>query len=625
MSKKPNWHSEIEAFRMSSNIFIISGNINDRFVYPDNNNQIMSLPDYLERVFIDMGYECVSIYDNIAGFSGKTASLSKLAAITGAAVDDLNSIPFQYTDPERINACCAVKKVLSQNGISSAMIMDHASRYIPDPNSQRMEDINSFHILMQAGRSGSGAPLKNGTPAHNLLIMIVDKENDLPAWFYMNNPTIRRISIDRLSYDERLEYFNSGKFSNMFDPQVYAADMLQYTNKSDELDKIRNKMALMTEGLMFSEIITIAQLCRINRFHISEFHKAVDLFRYGITDENPWDRMSRSTVSRVERELMKNIIGQDPAVSHTMDVIKRIVSGMSNLNSGNTNKPRGILFFAGPTGTGKTATAKLIAENLFQSKDSLVTFDMSEYSSENADQRLLGAPPGYVGYEAGGQLTNAVSRNPFSIFLFDEIEKADSRIMDKFLQILGEGRLTDGQGRTVYFNESIIVFTSNLGVYVPDPNDITGQTKIPAFSTEDSYETIRSKVTRAIESYFTTKLGRPELLNRIGDNIVVFNFIEDRNIRKILNLKIGNISDSMLKSRNIAIIVEESAKDQLMELCRTTCKNKGGRGIENVIESALINPLARYIYDNCIGSGTISVVSIQTDQCGGHSLLCNVF
>lgn len=618
---KPNWHTEIEVFRSSSNIIILYGNIMDNYMYPDNNHQILGLSEYLTKMFYDIGYENVLVYDNITGFKGDSSSENKTSAMLGIAKEDLRAIPFQYSS-NSMNACCTVNKVLSQNSISSAIIMDYASRYISTANSQRMEDISSFNVLMQAGRHGSYAKLKDGSPTRNILLMIVDKENDLPAWFCMNNPNIRRIEIHRLSAEDRLEYFKSRKFETMFDAGVYASDIIKYVSKPDELDKIINQMVVMTEGLMFSDIVTIAQLCRKNKYHINEFSKAVNLFRYGVTTENPWETMNRDVVAKVEKELTSNIIGQNAAINHTMNVIKRIVSGMSNINSGNTNRPRGIMFFAGPTGTGKTETAKQIAKNLFLSQESLVTFDMSEYADSNADQRLLGAPPGYVGYEAGGQLTNAVSKNPFSIFLFDEIEKACPKIMDKFLQILGEGRLTDGQGKTAYFNESIIIFTSNLGVYVPDTSDIERKRKKPAFSSEDSYDTIRNKVISAIEEYFKSELGRPELLNRIGDNIVVFNFIEDKNVLKILKLKINRIIDSLEKLKKIHLNVEEEVYSQLLLLCKETCKDKGGRGIENVIESALINPLAKYMYDNCITSGNITVYSICTDNNGNSTLIC---
>jgi len=133
-------------------------------------------------------------------------------------------------------------------------------------------------------------------------------------------------------------------------------------------------------------------------------------------------------------------------------------------HSSESSKPRGILFLAGPTGTGKTEIVKAIAEALFEDEKTLIRFDMSEYTAEHSDQKLFGAPPGYVGYDNGGQLTNAVKNNPFSILLFDEIEKAHPNIMDKFLQILEDGRMTDGQGNTVYFSETLIFFTSNVGI-----------------------------------------------------------------------------------------------------------------------------------------------------------------
>ena len=149
-----------------------------------------------------------------------------------------------------------------------------------------------------------------------------------------------------------------------------------------------------------------------------------------------------------------------------------------------------------------------------------IRFDMSKFSAEQSEARLVGAPPGYVGYDAGGELVNAVRQRPFSVVLFDEIEKAHPQILDKFLQILDDGRLTDGRGDTVYFSETVIIFTSNLGVYVRDE---TGQPVLNV-SQNDDYEAVSERIHEAIENHFRFQLQRPELLNRIGDNIVVFDF-----------------------------------------------------------------------------------------------------
>ena len=161
--------------------------------------------------------------------------------------------------------------------------------------------------------------------------------------------------------------------------------------------------------------------------------------------------------------------GQRPAVTKTIDILMRSVMGLTGAQArASGNRPRGVLFFAGPTGVGKTELAKTLTQLIFGDERAYIRFDMSEFAEEHTGARLLGAPPGYIGYDAGGELTNAVREKPFSVVLFDEIEKAHPRILDKFLQILEDGRLTDGRGETAYFSEAILVFTSNLGITVED-------------------------------------------------------------------------------------------------------------------------------------------------------------
>jgi ATP-dependent Clp protease ATP-binding subunit ClpA len=195
-----------------------------------------------------------------------------------------------------------------------------------------------------------------------------------------------------------------------------------------------------------------------------------------------------------------------------LDIIKRAVTGVGSGRRG--NRPRGVAFLAGPSGVGKTELAKAVTSLLFGDENACIRFDMSEFSAEHSDQRLIGAPPGYVGYDAGGELTNAIREKPFSVVLFDEIEKAHPRILDKFLQILDDGVLTSGRGDRVYFSESFIFFTSNLGVF---RTDSLGN-RVPNISLTSGPDEVRTKVRTEIERYFKISLNRAELLNRIGEN-----------------------------------------------------------------------------------------------------------
>jgi ATPases with chaperone activity, ATP-binding subunit len=249
------------------------------------------------------------------------------------------------------------------------------------------------------------------------------------------------------------------------------------------------------------------------------------------------------------------------------------------------------LFFAGPTGVGKTELAKALAELIFGSEHNYIRFDMSEFSQEHTNQRLIGAPPGYVGYETGGELTNAVKKNPFSVILFDEIEKAHPIILDIFLQILDDGRLTSGRGETVYFSESIIIFTSNLGVYSVSP---TGE-KIQKITPNMEYEEISKRLREEIYTFFKFKIGRPEILNRIGENIVVFDFIRPESARLIMKKMLNNIRLKLEDEKKIKLEISPEVEESLyQEVIKDL--SMGGRGIGNRLEVIFVNPLAKLLF-----------------------------
>ena len=207
-------------------------------------------------------------------------------------------------------------------------------------------------------------------------------------------------------------------------------------------------------------------------------------------------------------------------------------------------------------------------------------------------------------------MTNAVKENPFSILLFDEIEKAHPSIFDKFLQILEDGRMTDGQGNTVYFSECIIIFTSNLGIYTRNEMGVREANVTP----DMEYPEVQKKVRQAIEDYFKLELGRPEILNRIGENIVVFDFIRPEVAKQILDAQVTKIVKNLATEKGIELVITDKAKSVLVEKALSNLGN-GGRGIGNIVESLLINPLARYLFDEEIkGNVRITINDIDAEN-----------
>jgi ATP-dependent Clp protease ATP-binding subunit ClpB len=292
----------------------------------------------------------------------------------------------------------------------------------------------------------------------------------------------------------------------------------------------------------------------------------------------------RERLTKLEQELAERVIGQPEAVRAVADAVRRSRAGLQD-----PNRPIGSFIFLGPTGVGKTETARALAEFLFDDERAMVRIDMSEYMEKHAVARLIGAPPGYVGYEEGGQLTEAVRRRPYSVILFDEIEKAHPDVFNILLQILDDGRLTDSQGRTVDFRNSVIIMTSNIG-----------STFILEHARGD-WAIVETQVMAEIRRVF-----KPEFLNRV-DDIIIFRPLDQEHIEKIVDLQLKRL-EQLLADRKITILVTPEAKKILAEEGYDPAF--GARPLKRSIQRLIQNPLAMAVLDGRFGDGDTVVVDV---------------
>ena len=303
-------------------------------------------------------------------------------------------------------------------------------------------------------------------------------------------------------------------------------------------------------------------------------------------------------LEKMEEILSQRIIGQKEAIKAISNAIRRSRAGISE-----ENRPLGSFMFLGPTGVGKTETARALAEFLFNDENALIRLDMSEYMEKHAVSKMIGSPPGYVGYDEGGQLTEKVRRRPYSVILFDEIEKADPEVFNILLQILEDGRLTDAKGRVVSFKNTILIMTSNVGSeYITEMGSLgfLGEKK------EKEKESLRDKILNSLKENF-----RPEFINRI-DEIIIFNYLDKDDIKKIVDLELNKVSQRLMKNRIIEIKVSEKTKELLAE--KGYDPNLGARPLRRVIQKDVLDPLSLKIVSGIVRDGDRIFVDAEDNK-----------
>ena len=592
----PRWLADLQRLLTIRSQFIVSGHIRDTFLTSLPSGPALSpLVRTVWETLRMHDYQFLLLYDPADGL--RVYPNEPLQREWAERLFDLKLPNAESIDTGQPISLESLSKLLrnlvSQRTAHGALLLDFASRLTRQPN-HLSEAEHRFFVAAEklavhaapvvATRSKPTAtPSMAQRPRFNPVLWLVNRPQDLPSWFALDNERIATLVIGKPDYETRQTA------AAQLAPLLIGYDQASMTERAQFLKNFTEG----TEGMSLTALSDITELADLRKLGIHDIDDAVRCYKVGAHD-NPWRKdYLRSKIRHAQTLIEDRVKGQYSAVVKTLDILKRSVMGLTGAQArSGSGRPRGVLFFAGPTGVGKTELAKTLTQLIFGDERAYLRFDMSEFAEEHTSARLLGAPPGYIGFDAGGELTNAVREKPFSVVLFDEIEKAHPRILDKFLQILEDGRLTDGRGETAYFSETILIFTSNLGIYVEDASGQRRQNVRPG----DAYDNVEAQVREAIENYFKFKLARPELLNRIGDNIVVFDFITPDVAEKIFHGMLKNVARRLQEEFKIHMTLAPEVLRTLLERC-THDLDHGGRGIGNQLESAFINPLSRILFE----------------------------
>ncbi len=565
---------------------ILDGDVGD--VYLNQKKQIVDLKQYLMDMLKDLDYDDILYWDRVDGLDGDVSRLDLLeeVEIEGEeyAFEDESQETVERKDAktgsglfkEPAEIFNIVYKNLKKPNHKIAFVLNWAD-YLFTAGGQLPPDERELLILLGKAIKDKKVEYLSAEVNESCVILITNKLSMFPLSFYQGNPEAACLTLPRPDREERermLEKVESG-----FDVKMKPGETLMTSDK-------KNEFVDMLDDFTNREIIQMARLSR--KEPRMPFEQLYLLFKYGEKD-NPWEKLDYKAVKNIKRILGERVVGQEEAIEKIEKVVVKAYMGLSGIHkSSSRSAPKGVLFFVGPTGVGKTELSKALAKFLFGDEQACIRFDMSEYAQENSDQKLIGAPPGYVGYEEGGQLTNAVKEKPFSIILFDEIEKAakpNPRILDIFLQILEDGRLTDSKGETVYFSESVIIFTSNLGA--------------SEVSDSGSNEDVAQEFIKIVKNYFDNEIKRPEILGRIGySNIVPFNFIRDTEFAvKIAKSKLRPVQRGIAEKYRIDLEFEDELKF-VNYILGGADSSKGGRDILNSINDKLLDELAMFLFEN---------------------------
>lgn len=650
------WLTELEKQIHCRKHIILYGNIHDEFLWRDERQTVYKI---INTFLHEFGFSLIVRYSPVNGFSyfsesmrEQFGSLIQERAIehhTQPSSTDTSSpeTPVNpMAPPPRRNPGVSTRQAanirilpevafgnlrmaLSQTTTSVAAIVDTVDMLTSDPSQYSLEERNLLMLLKMCTLESAVLTEGNLGGYRNSLILVASDLARIPQWVYKDNPLVELIQVSSLNKDERRQFAQRSLrpregFKGFFEGDKISIQRANHSAPS-QLEILAEELADLTEGFHTVDLEALRMTSWRDKIPLKEknVRKLVDFYKFGRRDD-PWEEISPEKIASAKQELSRSVMGQPKAIEAVTSMLASARIGLSMGGGKSSTQPKGIFFFVGPTGVGKTELAKALARLLFADESSLIRFDMSEYAQEHAAEKLTGAPPGFVGFEAGGQLTNRVLEQPYSILLFDEIEKATPKVMDKFLQILSDGRLTDGKGQTVYFNQTVIIFTSNIGAS-DLTNAHTGETIRAGIMTQikegniPPYSQVEDHFDKEVRWYFSNYIGRAELLGRLGDNIIVFDLLRPEFITSIANKFLQQYAEITKEKYKLTIKFLPSVLEGLsMRMQEEKNLILGGRRTKSLLETLVEKPLNSWLFENFPDTGVLSnkILSVELSQDG---------
>ncbi|MEV0189889.1 AAA family ATPase [Kitasatospora purpeofusca] len=680
----PSWIRELDMALTVHPQVLLTGNVRDQYLLPDDHaaGRSTTLAPYtlggvIESLCAARGYGALAFLDQVH----ERITLLRLSA----TVDQMPAVLREFAEqdekwrrgrdgrgadggddedePEMLDRLRdAMVGVVHHPGPPIGLVVPYSGRLGSPQAPVAGEAARLFAAAEELGHTARPVQGASAVTPYNTVFWVVERQEELPREFAVGSRAVRVISVPQPPHDQRLAVARH---------VVGGLARYQAATGGPALTEVETATAAKaladsSHGMGSSEVMAIGRMALDRNLPVQRLDEAARLYRIGVLD-NPWATAElRERIAAGEEFLNGKVIGQPYAVRRTLEIFMRSAAGLNGAQaSSSPSRPRGTLFLSGPTGVGKTELAKGVAEMILGKDARPIRFDMSEFAEEHARDRLIGAPPGFVGHDAGGELTNAVRANPMSVLLFDEIDKANPRLFDLFLQILEDGRLTDGRGATVYFTECVLIFTSNLGITAAvmgePPKDgagegdtggtagpgggtgagtgagggtgtggtsgtggtgRTGATEVAPrtdrrpLSRHDDPVMVRQTLREAFDAFFNDTIRRPELRNRFGDNFIPMDFMQEKWVPQILDKAIASVAGRVLETHGAQLTLADDAWEVLrVEAVRRL--DHGGRGVLTAVESALVNPLAKEVFRNPPGRGErLGVVAIEGDGDG---------